>query len=78
MTVTVPADATNVNVDDLVADINAALGAAGLGSQVLAGKSGGTITLATKGLTISPLLTITIPPAKSVCESSVSESTKRR
>ncbi|MDB5319040.1 MAG: cya 2, partial [Phycisphaerales bacterium] len=56
--VTVPADATNATVADLVADINAALATAGLGDTVQAGKSGNKITFSTKGLLTTPALTI--------------------
>ncbi|HMC10373.1 MAG TPA: hypothetical protein VKH44_03750, partial [Pirellulaceae bacterium] len=45
VTVTVGADATNANIDDLVADLNAALAFAGLGRQVTAGHRGNRITL---------------------------------
>jgi hypothetical protein len=57
--VTIAADATNTKIDDLISDINAALAAAGLGSTVIAGKSGNKITLSTKGLFTPAALMIT-------------------
>ncbi|HEY7116284.1 MAG TPA: hypothetical protein VH475_06850, partial [Tepidisphaeraceae bacterium] len=56
--VTVPADATNSTIDDLVADINTALTAAGLGDTVKAGRNGNKITFSTSGLLTPASLTI--------------------
>jgi Ca2+-binding RTX toxin-like protein len=56
--VTVAADATNNSIDDLVADINAALTAAGLSDTVKAGRSANKITFASQGLLTTPSLTI--------------------
>lgn len=56
--VTVAADATNNSVDDLVADINTALSAAGLGDTVKAGRNGNKITFATQGLLTPSALTL--------------------
>lgn len=56
VTVTVPVDATNTTIDDLVADINTAIEATRLGGNVVAGHSLNRLTLSTNGfasLTIS-------------------------
>ncbi len=56
VTVTVPVDATNTTIDDLVADINTAIEATRLGGNVVAGRSLNRLTLSTNGfasLTIS-------------------------
>ncbi len=56
--VTVPADASNTSVDDLVADINTALDQAGLNAVVVAGRDGDKLTLSTKGTGVAPDLMI--------------------
>ncbi len=45
VTVVVASDVTNINLDDLVADLNSSLAFSGLGGQVTAGHSGNRLTL---------------------------------
>ena len=49
-TITVPRNASNLSLDDLVAAINTALANAGLGGAVVASQSNGFVRLVTKGL----------------------------
>ncbi|MCX5661043.1 MAG: hypothetical protein NTW19_15245, partial [Planctomycetota bacterium] len=60
--VSVAGDATNNSMDDLVADFNAALAAAGISSQVLAGRSGNRLTFTTRGAGVAPLVVLGASP----------------
>ncbi len=54
--VNVPAVINNTSLDDLVVDLNTALGAAGLGGEVVAGRDGNRLTLTTSGVGAMPLV----------------------
>ena len=58
VSVTVRADATNASIDDLVADINAALATAGLAASVVAGRDGNKLKLSTTPALTRPRITL--------------------
>lgn len=59
--VNVDPDANNQKIDDLVADINTALGTAGLGSSVIAGRDGARITFTTANSSDSLVINAAVP-----------------
>ena len=64
VSVTVPVDATNTSIDELISDINAAISSTRLGGNLIAGRSGNQLTLSADGFESLSIVSAASDPTK--------------